>query len=92
MFIFKLLLLFFSLLFGIRIKRVAASFIEPAEHLIVFQTEYLDADDQTLESAYEQVSGDDADPVRVSAFCTCKLQDHFHDGRVADSKGADTDK
>ena len=42
----------------------SASFIEPAEHLIVFQTEYLNSDDQTFHTADEQVSEDHNDPVR----------------------------
>ena len=71
---------------------MTAAFVEAAEHLVVFQTEYLNADDESLESAHEQVAEDNADPVGVAALRACKLQDYFHDRRMADSKCADTDK
>ena len=45
-------------------KFPAGTFVETAEHLIVFQTEYLNSDDQTLHTADEQVSEDHNDPVR----------------------------
>ena len=79
--------------FCIWIKGFAAAFVETAEHLVIFQTQYLDADDQSFKSAHEQVPEDHArsssgGPLSAPA----KHQDHFHDGRVADSESADTDK
>ena len=37
----------------------SASFIEPAEHLIVFQTQHLYAHDQAFQSAYDNIAYDD---------------------------------
>ena len=47
---------------------MSASLVEAAEHLVVFQTENLDSDDQALESTHEQVARDYADPVRIAAL------------------------
>src|SRR5699024_10880495 len=68
------------------------AFVETAEHFVIFQTQYLDTDDQSLETADEQVAEDYADPVRMAALCTCKLQHHFHNSGVADCKRSDTDE
>ena len=71
---------------------MSAAFIEAAEHLVIFETEYLYADDQSLKTTDEQVAEDHADPVGMPALRSCKLQDDFHDGRMADRKCSDTDK
>ena len=71
---------------------MAAAFVETAEHLVIFQSENLDADDESLEGTYEQVSGDHSDPVGISALRARKLEHDFHNGRVADCEGADTDE
>ena len=71
---------------------MSAAFVEAAEHFVIFQTEYLDPDDQAFEPADEQVSEDHADPVGMSALRAGELQNHFHDRGVADGKSADTDE
>ena len=35
---------------------MAAAFVKPAEHLVIFQTEHLNAHDQSLKPAYKQVA------------------------------------
>jgi len=71
---------------------MAAALVEAAEHLVVFQTQYLNAHDQSFKSAHEQVAEDYSQPVRVPALSAGQLQYHFHDGRMADGKSADTDE
>ena len=39
-----------------RLEFSSASFVETAEHLIIFQTEYLNSYDQAFHTAYEQVA------------------------------------
>src|SRR5699024_9782132 len=79
--------------FDKRFKLSSVSFIEPAEQLIVFQTQNLNSHDQTFQSADEKVAKHDDNPVGISAgLYACQCQHHLHHGRVADSKGADTDK
>lgn len=55
-----------------RFKFPAASFIEPAEQLVVLETEYLDPDDQALHAAHEQVSENNDRYGRCSGFCACE--------------------
>ena len=54
-----------------RFKFPAASFIEPAEQLVVLETEYLDPDDQALHAAHERfprtMTGMDGAPVSAPA-------------------------
>ena len=82
--------LFVFSFFCVRVKCTAAATVETAEHFVIFQTEYLDADDQSFKSADEQIAENNTDPVRMSALCTCQLQYHFHDGCMADGKCTDT--
>ena len=79
-------------LFSIWIECTSVSFVETAEHLIIFQTKYLNTYDQSFESAYEQVAEDYSEPVRISAFSAGQLKYYFHDSGMADSKCTDTDK
>ena len=60
------------------------AFIETAEHFVVFQTKYLDTNDQTLHCTYKNVTKYDNDPVDVSGFGSGKHQDYFHHSCVAD--------
>ena len=64
-------------LFSIWIECTSASFVETAEHLIIFQTKYLNTYDQSFESAYEQVAEDYSEPVRISAFSAGQLKYYF---------------
>ena len=70
---------------------MAAAFVKTAEHFIIFQSQHLDADDQSLKSADKEVAEDHTDPVGITAFRSCQLQHHFHDGGMADGKRPDTD-
>ena len=71
----------------------AASLVETAEHLIVLQTEHLDAHNQALHGADKQVSQHDDEPVDAAALSgASQHQHHLHHGRVAHRKGADTDE
>ena len=71
---------------------MAAALVETAEHFVIFQTQYLDADDQPFESADEQIAEDYADPVGIAALRAGELQYDLDEGRVADSECTDTDE
>ena len=71
---------------------MTAAFVETAEHLIIFQTENLDAYDESLESAYKEVSENHAQPVGMTALGACKLKYDLHDRSVAYCESAYTDE
>ena len=69
----------------------AVACIKAAEYLVVFQTQYLDADDQALHGTYEQVAQNDHDPVGASSVGRSRQHhDNLHHRRVADCESADT--
>ncbi len=71
----------------------AAAFVEAAEHLIIFQTEYLDTYDQALHCAYESIAQHDDQPVDAAPALSARQHEHnAHHGCMADSKCADTDE
>src|SRR5699024_3929507 len=70
----------------------AATFVIAAEQFIVFQTEHLDAHDQSFKTADKQIAEDHSEPVWTAALCSGELQHDFHDRCVADCKCTDTDE
>ena len=75
-----------------RLEFSSASFVETAEHLVIFKSEYLDTNDQALKTAYENISKNDCYPVRVSILCTCQHQYNLHHSCMADCISSDTHK
>ncbi len=63
--VFGILFLFYRRTARIYVR----TFVETAEHFIIFQTKHLNTYDQALHTTYKKVSENDYDPVRVSAFC-----------------------
>ena len=66
------------------------SFVEPAEHLIVFQTQYLNSHNQAFQTAHHDISDHKPDDIGASVRSSGEHKDHFHDRRVAYREGSDT--
>src|SRR5699024_12056322 len=80
-----ILLIHKALPFFMTVKRFelsSAALVKAAEHLIIFQTQYLDSHDQSFQSADYDISDHQNNPVRRPFLCTRKHQHHLHDGSM----------
>ena len=85
-------MLFCLCFFSIWFEFSSGSTIETAEYLVIFQTKYLDTNDQALHSQTNRFPKIITSQLRTACFCTCQHQDNTHHGSMADSESTDTDK
>ena len=73
--------LLFLAFFQKRNKWFSVSFIEPAEHLVILQTQYLDRYQQCLKAGNEDISENNNRPAdAAAACCSAEHQDNLHHG------------